>query len=54
MHPLHLCLVVLFGSSARSRVRQDSDVGTGIWVKRPLSADQRPKLWSRLSQLFQT
>ena len=48
-----LRLVVLFGSWARGRAGQDSDVDVGVLVKRPLSAPQRPRLWSALSQLFQ-
>ena len=48
-----LRLIVLFGSSARGRARQDSDLDVGVFAKHPLSATQRTELWSRLSQLFQ-
>jgi predicted nucleotidyltransferase len=48
-----LRLVVLFGSSARGRARQDSDLDIGVLVKHPLSTTQRAKLWNDLSRLFQ-
>jgi len=48
-----LRLIVLFGSFARGRAYQDSDVDIGVLVSRPLSTVQRTKLWSCLSQLFQ-
>jgi predicted nucleotidyltransferase len=48
-----LRLVVLFGSSARGRARQDSDLDIGVLVKHPLSTTQRARLWNDLSRLFQ-
>jgi predicted nucleotidyltransferase len=48
-----LRLIVLFGSSARGRARQDSDLDVGVFAKHPLSATQRTDLWGRLSQLLQ-
>lgn len=48
-----LRLVVLFGSSARGRTDQDSDVDIGVLVNRPLSTVQRTEMWSRLSQITQ-
>jgi len=47
-----LRLIVLFGSTARGVMNQDSDVDLGILSEKPLSPARRQHLWSALSALF--
>ncbi|MEW5940881.1 MAG: nucleotidyltransferase domain-containing protein [Chloroflexota bacterium] len=47
-----LRLIVLFGSAARGRTHADSDMDIAVLAERPLTFNQRLKLWSALSPLF--
>ena len=45
-------LIVLFGSAARGKIHEESDVDIAVLAERPLTFNQRLKLWSALSPLF--
>lgn len=47
-----LRFVVLFGSVARGRTHRESDIDVGVLTERPLTFNQRLKLWHELSSLF--
>lgn len=44
--------IVLFGSAARGRMHDESDVDVGVFTDRPITFNQRLKLWLALSILF--
>ncbi|OIN94795.1 MAG: hypothetical protein COS37_07975 [Anaerolineae bacterium CG03_land_8_20_14_0_80_58_20] len=45
-------LIVLFGSVARGRIHEESDIDVAVLTERPLTFNKRLKLWSALSPLF--
>ena len=47
-----LRFIVLFGSVARGRVHEESDIDIGIYLERPISFSKRLKLWLELSEIF--
>ncbi|MBI5842816.1 MAG: nucleotidyltransferase domain-containing protein [Chloroflexi bacterium] len=47
-----LRFIVLFGSVARGRVHEESDIDIGVLAERPLTLNRRLKLWLELSNLF--
>ncbi len=47
-----LRFVVLFGSVARGRVHEESDIDVGVLMERVPTFNQRLKLWQALSELF--
>ena len=47
-------LIVLFGSAARGKMHEESDIDVGVLTDRPITFDQRLKLWHALSSLFRT
>lgn len=47
-------LMVVFGSAARGKTHDESDIDVGVLTDRPITFDQRLKLWHALSFLFRT
>lgn len=47
-----LRFIVLFGSTARGRTHEESDIDIGVFTERPITFNKRLKLWLELSQLF--
>lgn len=45
-------LIVLFGSVVRGTTNAESDIDLGVLTNRPLTFNQRLKLWGALSPLF--
>jgi predicted nucleotidyltransferase len=45
-------LIVLFGSVVRGATHAESDIDLGVLTSRPLTFNQRLKLWGALSPLF--
>ena len=56
LHPIAqkfgLRFIVLFGSVARGRTHEESDIDIGVFTERPITFNERLKLWLELSQLF--
>ncbi len=48
-----LRFIVLFGSVARGRVHEESDIDIGVYTEKPITFNKRSKLWIELSKLFQ-
>jgi predicted nucleotidyltransferase len=46
--------IVLFGSVARGRTHEESDIDVGVYMDKPIAFNKRLKLWLALSELFQT
>lgn len=46
-------LVVLFGSVARGKTHEESDIDVGVLMERVPTFNQRLKLWQALCELFQ-
>jgi len=49
-----LRLIVLFGSQVTGRTHPESDVDVAVWAARPITPGRRDRLWSELTDLFQT
>ncbi len=47
-----LRFIVLFGSTARGRMHKESDIDVGVLTERPLTFNNRLKLWYELASLF--
>lgn len=47
-------LMVVFGSAARGKTHEESDIDVGVLTDRPITFAQRLKLWHALSFLFHT
>lgn len=47
-----LRFIVLFGSVARGRVHEESDIDIGIYLERPIAFGKRLNLWLELSEIF--
>lgn len=45
-------LIVLFGSVARGKIHEESDIDIGVLTDRPITFNKRLKLWLELSSLF--
>jgi len=45
-------LIVLFGSVARGKIHEESDIDIGVLTDRPITFNKRLKLWYELSSLF--
>ena len=45
-------LIVLFGSMARGKIHEESDIDIGVLTDRPITFNKRLKLWLELSSLF--
>ena len=48
-----LRFIVLFGSAARGRTHEESDIDVGVYTEKIITFNQRLKLWLALSKLFQ-
>ena len=44
--------IVLFGSAARGKMHEESDIDVGVLMERSLTFNKRLKLWLELSNLF--
>ncbi|MBV6392110.1 MAG: hypothetical protein KPEEDBHJ_01327 [Anaerolineales bacterium] len=47
-----LRFIVLFGSVARGRAHEESDIDVGVYAEKPIMFDKRLKLWLELCQIF--
>ena len=47
-----LRFIVLFGSVARGKVHEDSDIDVGVYTEHPITFNKRLKLWLELSKLL--
>ncbi|MCI0550800.1 MAG: nucleotidyltransferase domain-containing protein [Anaerolineae bacterium] len=47
-----LRFIVLFGSAARGKMHEESDIDVGVLTDRPMTFNKRLKLWYELSNLF--
>ncbi|MDO8752600.1 MAG: nucleotidyltransferase domain-containing protein, partial [Anaerolineales bacterium] len=47
-----LRFIVLFGSVARGKVHEDSDIDVGVYTEKPITFNNRLKLWLELSKLL--
>ena len=48
-----LRFIVLFGSAARGKMHEESDIDVGVLTDHPMTSSNRLKLWYELSILFQ-
>ena len=47
-----LRFIVLFGSVARGRVHEESDIDVGVYTEKPITFNKRLKLWLELCKVF--
>jgi predicted nucleotidyltransferase len=47
-----LRFIVLFGSVARGRVHEESDIDIGVYTEKNITFNRRLKLWLELCQVF--
>ncbi len=47
-----LRFIVLFGSAARGKMHEESDIDVGVLTDHPVTFNKRLKLWYELSSLF--
>ncbi|GAB4548789.1 MAG: hypothetical protein Fur002_25770 [Anaerolineales bacterium] len=47
-----LSFIVLFGSVARGKVHEESDIDIGVYAEKPITFNKRLKLWLELCEIF--
>jgi predicted nucleotidyltransferase len=47
-----LRFIVLFGSVARGKVHEESDIDVGVYTEKPITFNKRLKLWLELCKAF--